>query len=74
MFNIIVAELVFALLFVGTVVWTWPAPPWTLLTYGGAVLMIVLPILFYPWSRTLFLVMDLVFRPASPKESKPDLS
>ena len=35
MFNIIVAELVFAALFIGVLLVTWPAPPWTLLTYGA---------------------------------------
>jgi uncharacterized protein (DUF983 family) len=63
MFNIIVAELIFAALFVGILLATWPTPPWGLLTYGGATLMILLPLLFYPFSRTLFLAFDLIFRP-----------
>ena len=46
MFNIIVAELIFAALFVGVLLATWPTPPWRLLTYGGAALMILLPLLF----------------------------
>jgi uncharacterized protein (DUF983 family) len=66
MFNIIVAELVFAALFVGVLLLTWPTPPWKLLTYGGAGLMILLPVLFFPWSKTLFLAFDLLFRPAWP--------
>jgi uncharacterized protein (DUF983 family) len=64
MFNIVVAELAFAAIFVGVLLATWSAPPWALLTYGGAVLMILLPVLFYPFSRTLFLAFDLIFRPA----------
>jgi uncharacterized protein (DUF983 family) len=63
MFNIIVAELVFAAIFVSVLLSTWPDPPWTLLTYGGAALMVILPVLFYPFSRTLFLAFDLLFRP-----------
>ena len=63
MFNIITAELVFALLFAGVLVATWPAPPWRALQYGGAVLMIGMPFLFYPFSKTLFLAFDLLFRP-----------
>ena len=63
MFNIIAAELIFAGIFVVTLLASWPTPPWTLLTYGGAALMVVLPILFYPFSRTLFLALDLIFRP-----------
>ena len=64
MFNIIVAELIFAAVFVGVLLLTWPQPPWTVLTYGGAALMIVLPLVFYPFSRTIFLAFDLLFRPA----------
>lgn len=65
MFNIIVAELIFAVIFVSILLLSWPTPPWTVLTYGGAALMVLLPILFYPFSRTLFLAFDLLFRPHS---------
>jgi uncharacterized protein (DUF983 family) len=70
MFNIVVAELAFAAIFVGVLLATWPAPTWALLTYGGAVLMILLPVLFYPFSHTLFLAFDLIFRPADRAESE----
>jgi uncharacterized protein (DUF983 family) len=64
MFNIVGAEL-FWLALAGGVIWgTWPDPPWNLLLYGGGVLMIALPFLFYPFSKTIFLAFDLVFRPA----------
>ncbi|MGE0351900.1 MAG: DUF983 domain-containing protein [Gemmatimonadales bacterium] len=63
MFNIIASELLFAVLFVGIVLATWPDPPWTLLQYGGGGLMILAPLLFFPFSKTLFLAFDLVFRP-----------
>ena len=64
MFNIIVAELIFAGIFIAVLIAQWPDPPWDLLTYGGAAMMVLLPILFYPFSRTLFLAFDLIFRPA----------
>jgi uncharacterized protein (DUF983 family) len=63
MFNIIVAELVFAAIFVSVLVATLPNAPWALLQYGGMALMVVLPIVFYPFSKTTFLAFDLVFRP-----------
>ena len=63
MFNIVFAELVFAIILISIAVATWPAPPWTFLQYGGGILMIVLPFLFYPFSKTLFLAFDLTFRP-----------
>ena len=68
MFNIIAAELIFAAIFVGTVVATWPTPPWTLLEVGGIGLMIVVPFLFFPFSKLLFLAFDLAFRPAAHDE------
>lgn len=68
MFNIVASELVFALVFVGIVILTWPSPPWTLLEYGGIALMIIAPFVFYPFSKTLFLAFDLIFRPAAHHE------
>ena len=68
MFNIVAAELIFAAVFVGILVATWPSPPWKLLQYGGIALMIVAPFVFFPFSKTLFLAFDLVFRPAAHDE------
>ena len=66
MFNIVAAELCFAAIFVTALLLTWPTPPWRLLQYGGAALMILAPIAFYPFSRTFFLAFDLIFRPVIP--------
>ena len=68
MFNIVAAELIFVLVFLGVVVITWPSPPWRLLQYGGIALMMLAPIIFYPFSKTLFLAFDLLFRPATRDE------
>ena len=68
MFNIIVAELVFIAIFIAVAAAMWPDPPWTFLQYGGVLLMIALPVLFYPFSKTLFLAFDLVFRPPRPED------
>ena len=68
MFNIIAAELVFAAIFLAILVATWPTPPWDLLQYGGIGLMVLAPVVFFPFSKTLFLAFDLLFRPASPDE------
>ena len=68
MFAIIAAELVFAAIFLTVLVITWPDPPWDLLLYGGMILMVVVPFLFFPFSKTLFLAFDLAFRPATPDE------
>ncbi|HLH72182.1 MAG TPA: DUF983 domain-containing protein [Chloroflexota bacterium] len=42
---------------------TQPTPPWQLMEYGGMVAAIALPLLFFPHSRTLWLALDLTFRP-----------
>ena len=64
MFNIMAAELLWLAAFLVIVAATWPAPPWDWLLYGGGALMILAPLIGYPWARTLFLAFDLVFRPA----------
>jgi hypothetical protein len=46
----------------------WPSPPWTALQVGGVILMLIAPFAFFPFSKTLFLAFDLVFRPASREE------
>jgi uncharacterized protein (DUF983 family) len=68
MFNIIAAELLFAVLFLAAVLLTWPSPPWTALELGGVALMIVAPFAFFPFSKALFLAFDLAFRPVTPDE------
>ncbi len=64
MFNIVAAELLFLAAFLVVLRLTWPTPPWTLLQYGGVALMILAPFGFFPFSKTLFLAFDLLFRPA----------
>jgi hypothetical protein len=68
MFNIVASELIWALLAGSVTLATWPDPPWNLLLYGGGVLMLTLPFLFYPFSKTVFLAFDLMFRPAGEDE------
>ena len=70
MYNLVAAELVLAAVFVGIVVLTWPSPPWRLLEYGGIALMVIAPFVFFPFSKTLFLAFDLLFRPP-PREELP---
>jgi len=71
MLNIIAAELIFMAVFLGILFATWPTPPWTVLQYGGALLMVLAPVALYPFTKTLFLAMDLAVRPAH-VEIEPD--
>ncbi len=63
MLNIVVAEGIFLSGFLGVLLATWPDPPWGVLQVVAPVVMLVAPILTYPFSKTLFLAMDLAVRP-----------
>jgi uncharacterized protein (DUF983 family) len=65
LFNIMASELIFVAIAGYIVALTWPTPPWRLITWGGPVLMLGLPVLFYPVCRVLFLGFDLYFNPDS---------
>jgi hypothetical protein len=70
--NFIVTEVIFAVLLMGVLVATWPNPPWSSLFWIGAVQMIVAPIVFYPFSKALWLAGDLIFRaPRATRSSDP---
>jgi hypothetical protein len=57
--NFIVTEVIFAALLLGVLVATWPTPPWSPLIWISAIQMIVAPIVFYPFSKALWLAGDL---------------
>jgi hypothetical protein len=59
---------VFAAAFIGLIYATWPAVPWIELQIGGVIMMVIAPFVFFPFSKTLFLAFDLVFRPPTPDE------
>jgi uncharacterized protein (DUF983 family) len=73
-FNMAFAEGLFAAALVAVLLWTWPNPPWDALYYGGIVGLIVAPILFYPYSKLLWLAFDLLFRPLRPEDFEPPRS
>jgi len=47
---------------------TWPAPPWEVLQYGAIALMVLAPVFFFPFSKTLFLAFDLWVRPPAEED------
>lgn len=61
--NLVGVEVVLAAAFVVVMVATWPNPPWNGLQYGGAVLAVLVPIVSYPFTKTVWLALDLIFRP-----------
>jgi len=63
MLNIVGVETAFALLLTLAVVLLWPDVPWTAVLWVGIVGMLVMPLLFFRVSRTLWLAIDLAFQP-----------
>lgn len=70
--NLGVTEAAFGAFVLIAVVVTWPDVPWLLLTVAGALVNLTVPILFYPFSKTLFLAFDLVMRETDPSDA-PEL-
>jgi uncharacterized protein (DUF983 family) len=60
--NLVVSELIWAASIVTILIVTWPDVPWTFLEYGGAALMVAAPFIFFPFSRTVWLAIDLLAR------------
>jgi uncharacterized protein (DUF983 family) len=66
--NLMVVETLFAVMFGVALWWTWPDPPWEGIEWGLGAAMVVSPFLLYPWSHTIFLAFDLLFRPPMPED------
>ncbi len=67
-FNLMAMETVFAVWVVGFLLASWPDPPWTLFQVVTIVLMVIVPVVFFPFSKTLFLAFDLLVRPAADED------
>jgi hypothetical protein len=66
--NAIAAELLFIVAFAAALIYTWPHPPWTLLTYLAAAGVVLFPMALYPFARSAWLAFDLYFRPVEQHE------
>lgn len=62
---LIAIEMLFALLFVAVLVITWPNPPWETMQWAGVIVIAAGAVIAYPFAKTLFLAVDLIFRPVS---------
>ena len=63
LFNFVAAEFIWAASMITIVIVSFPDVPWEFLRTGGVILMIALPFLLFPFSRTLWLAVDLLMRP-----------
>lgn len=65
---LIAVEMLFALGFVVVLIVTWPNPPWEAIEWIGVLVLTAGVLIAYPFARTLFLAIDLIFRPVSSLE------
>jgi uncharacterized protein (DUF983 family) len=68
--NLVAAELLGVGAIIAWIIAMWPNVPWTAVQYTGPLIMIALPVVFYPFSRALWLAWDLYFRPAASGDRK----
>ena len=61
--NVVLAQTVVVLILIVGVGVGWPDPPIVPIAIGAGVAAIVVPFAFFPWSRTLWLAIDLAMRP-----------
>ena len=66
--NLFLTEGLFAVVFVAGMFVTWPGVPWTGLGLICAGVAVLTPILIFPWTKLLYLAIDLVFRPVDPDD------
>ena len=65
-FNLVFGEVIAIGIPIVWVVLTLPNTPWLAVQIVGLILAVMLPLLFFPVSRTLWLAWDLSFRPFEP--------
>lgn len=63
--NFVAAELLVCAGALAGILLTWPEVPWGWIQAGLFALVIPAPVFFYPWAKTLWLAVDLVFRPVT---------
>ena len=66
--NVAVIEGLFLLLFIGVVIFTAPEVNWPLILVAGIVMNLVFPIFFYPYSKMLWMALDLSVHPLEESE------
>lgn len=66
--NMAVALFVFLVTLVGGIAFTWPDPPWNVLSALTIGVMLVVPIVFYPWSKSMWMAIELSYHKLEEKE------
>lgn len=66
--NLFLAEGVWVAFFAGGIAITWPAVPWTALLWGGIAVAVLAPVALFPFTKTIYLAIDLCARPPEPED------
>lgn len=66
--NMAVALFVFLLTLVGGMALFWPDVPWNALSAATIGVMLVVPIAFYPWSKSIWMAIELSYHKLEEKE------
>ncbi len=61
--NLFVTLMVVTAGLVGLIWWQWPEPHWTAITVIGVVSAVLVPLVIFPWTKTFYLALDVIFRP-----------
>lgn len=68
MIMLMLMEGVFAIGFLIVLVVTWPDPPWELIQWVGAVVLLAGVLIAYPFAKTLWIAFDIMLRPVGSAE------
>jgi len=68
MFNLVLAEMIFAVALVGYLLIAWPKVKWDMLEIVAPLGMAVAPFVLFPFSKLVWLAADLALRPAHASE------
>lgn len=66
--NTTVTFISFTVLFVAFTILTWPDPPWTTIMISAIAVNLILPIVFYPISKSLWAGLEQTWHPLVPKD------
>jgi hypothetical protein len=68
MFNLVLAELIFVFVLVVYLLIVWPNVNWDMLEIAAPLGMAVAPFVLFPFSKLVWLAVDLALRPAHASE------
>jgi hypothetical protein len=66
--NTTITFALFLVVLVGGMVLSWPDVPWTPLFVATVLVMLVVPIGFYPWSKSIWMAVELSYHQLEPEE------